>query len=145
MALSTMRLRRETVAVPVDGPAGTETEDLVLYGLQAFDIASLARTHADLIGGLWAAWVGGGKGVDLDLLRDVALERAPLLMAHIIALGAREPEAVEAAAALPVGVQALAVEKVLRLTLEGDGDVKKVAEIVSQVLGTQAPESPATS
>ena len=143
MPINTMRLRRATVAVPVEGPRGDEVETVDLFGLSALDIASLARANLPLLTGLWTLWIAGE--MPPEHLLDVAMEEGPLLLAHVVALGAKSPGAVEDVAEWPAALQVEAAEKVLRLTVEGDGGLKKLVEIAGKLMGMQAPQNSPTS
>lgn len=129
MALSTLRVRRDTVDVE-NAEGGTTT--LTLYGLGADAVAFLAQEHGPVLGALYNAAIKGEinvGNVEQSVVR--LLNEAPLLAASVIAFGCREPEAMEQAADLPVGVQILALQKIFHLTFASEASLKKVGEIVS--------------
>lgn len=131
MGLSTLVLRRDTIEVPVEGGV----EALTLYGLGADAIAFLAQSHGATLGAVYAMAVEGKLSTENagDVIMGL-LDEAPILVASVIAFGAREPEAIEDAAALPLATQIEAVEKIVKLTFAGDRAPKKVVEIVNRMV-----------
>jgi len=132
MALSTIMQQRDQIDVPND-EGGTTA--LPLYGIRGTDIAFLAQEFGPTFSSIYVAAITGK--INLDNVEGAiyqVLEEAPMLAAAVIAHGAREPEAIEAALDLPVGVQLEALEKIMRLTFAGESSPKKAWEIVRGVV-----------
>lgn len=120
-ALSNLVLRTDSVEVPVEGG----TSSLKLRGLSADAIAFMAQFHGEALGAVYTRAVQGGiDATNVVAALDELLSEAPILAATAIAFAADEPDAIEQAAALPLGTQIEALEKIFRLTFEGESAPK---------------------
>ena len=84
----------------------TKSGPIVLRGLNTDDISGLIQRHGALI----ETWFEG----QIDPAQTVAA--APALVADMIACAAGQPEAVDKAASMPIGLQVLAISEVFKLT-----------------------------
>lgn len=71
---------------------------------------------------------GVTKNPDMIQVTKFLVENAPDILAKIIAYSSGEPNAAVTAAKLPVGVQLDALNKIVGLTFEAEGGVKKFGE-----------------
>lgn len=131
MGLSNLVLRSDAIEIPVEGGV----ESIPLYGLGADAVAFLAHSHGAALGAIYAMAVEGKLTIDNvgDVISEL-LDEAPIVVATVIAFGAREPTAVDFAAQLPFATQIEAVEKIVKLTFAGDHAPKKVVEVVNRMV-----------
>jgi hypothetical protein len=103
-------------------------------GLSLPDLRILYETHAETVTSLFDKFTGRDPDnfsiEDLSLLAQVLVVEFPAIVAHVIALGADEPEQFETIATLPIDVQASALEKIAHLSFAMQGGAKNFAEIV---------------
>lgn len=109
-------------------------QSMAVRGLNTDDIMSLVKNH---FGPLSIAFARATRAVEEGLnfeeaeaLSAIATDLGPECIADIIAHGANERDAVDAAKALPIGVQAVALDTIARLTFDSMGGVKNVVAIV---------------
>lgn len=126
--------------------------EFAVRGLSLEDFTVLLRKHYEPAKAIFDRYVNeaaieavdsatNGTPIGLSRVQDVvmeALEVAPALLADVIARAADETERPEMARYLPMGVQVDAVEKIVRLTLEAEGGVEKLAESVRKLVGSLA-------
>lgn len=134
----------ETLVIPTDTvKLGERT--IELRGLGLAHITRIVRDHRQTVTDLYEKAVTGKLDANVaDLALRLADEFTPLA-ALVIACGARSNN-VAVAAELPVSVQAEALEKVIRLTIVGEGGLEKLMEIVVRaVMATASLTSLKTS
>lgn len=85
------------------------------------------------------------EGFDTTFLVEAMIRISPKLVGEVIALSAREPDAVEEASQLPFPVMLEALEKVFRVTFATEGGVKSFAETVIRVANSLTAAMATTS
>lgn len=136
MGLSGFKPKTETV----EYPGGS----FAVRGLSLEDFTVLLRTHHKPMADLFDRYVSEAalEKVDADTggalrlgdMKQVVLEAfelAPGLVGDSIARAADETDNPHVARLLPIGVQIDAISKIVRLTLEAEGGLEKLAETVS--------------
>ncbi|AWY08926.1 tail protein [Ruegeria phage vB_RpoS-V18] len=124
----------------VEYPGGS----FAVRGLSLEDFTVLLRAHHKPMADLFDRYVSEaalesvdantGGALHLGDMKAVVLEAfelAPALVGDAIARAADETENPHIARLLPIGVQIDAITKIVRLTLEAEGGVEKLAETVS--------------
>ena len=84
----------------------TDSTPITLRGLNVDDLSGLIQRHGALI----ETWFEG----EIDPMLTVT--HAPALVADMIACAAGQPDAVDKAAQMPIGLQARAIAEVFKLT-----------------------------
>lgn len=126
MSLKGYQLPTKTIVLPGEG-------SLTLRGLALPDIAKIVENHRPMVEQLFSKYAEDSTNDDLEnitMIGQTLVESAPLLLAHVVAISADEPEEWEVVSKLPFPVQLEAIEAVGKLTFEGSGGVKKVVEMV---------------
>lgn len=95
--------------------------EINLRGLNVDDLSGLIYRH----GGLIETWFEG----EVDMVQTVA--KAPALVADMIACAAGQPEAIDKAAQMPVGLQVRAISEVFRLTFS-EADMGELVRLFVQ-------------
>jgi len=132
----------------VEFPGGAFT----VRGLSADDFVTLMASHNAIMSTLFDRFVTesavqkagleltGGKLKlgDMGNVVQEAVKMAPPLMADVIAHGAGEPELAKTARLLPTGCQIDALTKIMNLTLEAEGGMEKLVEMVATLANSLA-------
>lgn len=130
MSLASFVPLRDSVEIVGEGGA----QSLTLYGLEGLHLALLVQEHREALAAVYASVIAGEvTAQSVPQVLETLLDEAPRLVAAVIAFGCREPDAMLQAAALPIGTQIEAVEKIVRLTLAGDPGGKKALAIVNRL------------
>ncbi|QJI52241.1 pre-tape measure frameshift protein [Cronobacter phage JC01] len=114
-------------------------------GLSFADISSLIRTHMDDLEAVFTMYEREAQGLNfgnlaMARLATALISDAPGLVAHIIALAADSPEFVDKAARLPAFTQLDALKKIGAMTFEEVGGVKKLLEMIVELVENLQPE-----
>lgn len=134
----------ETLMIPTETVAFGK-QSISVRGLGLADITFIVRNHRAVLTDLYAQAVegkleGSVEEIALSLLDDFAP-----LAGMVIAQATDAPESAETATKLPLGVQARLLEKIMELTLIGEGGLEKLMEIVVRAIqGTARLTSPET-
>lgn len=133
MGLRDLQLPTETI----DTPGGSFT----VRGLSFSDIMILVNSHGPQVAALYSTYVDGGDLNMQDFRKAIPelLNQAPRLIAQAIALASNDgsQEAVDIAVQLPVNAQLDALDKLFRLTLTSEAELKKLLErLIDMISGT---------
>lgn len=142
MSLKDFTPKTETITIPSGG-------EFAVRGLSLDDITSLVQLHYGPLAALFDKYIAEGvanavtdsasdenvTAVVMDLARQ-----APRLIADVICHAADERDAQASVSLLPIGVQVATIEAVLRLTLEAEGGLEKLAATVMR-LGSNLTEA----
>lgn len=137
MALSDFKPLKEKITV-------NDTCSVEVRGLSLSDISNLVALHAQDLDGVYELYhdVSLGKefnGIILGELIFKLISSAPGLVSSIIAMASDEPEAVDAAALLPIMSQYEIIQSVFKLTFSDLATLKKVvADAMAKVGEVQA-------
>ncbi|RVC71278.1 hypothetical protein EN759_00240 [Mesorhizobium sp. M00.F.Ca.ET.038.03.1.1] len=130
----------ETLTIPFE-TVTFGTNVLKVYGLSLPHITHIVRHHRAVVADLYTQAIAGKLDVSSAEQLAVGLidDFAPLA-ALVIACGLGEPENAERLAKmnLPLMVQIDALDKIIRLTIQAEGGVGKLTEIVTRVVAAQA-------
>lgn len=105
-------------------------QKLKVRGLSVPHISMLIRSHREILADYYMQAQAGVLPADTETLVADALQKSDTLIARVIACGLGEPERVVEAASLPGGVQIEILDAIIRLTVETEGGVGKLIEIV---------------
>lgn len=120
----------------------TDDEGFEVRGLSLNDISQLISLNKSIMEELFLRYAGGNleelssediAGRSAEAAMGV-LEQAPGMIAHLIALGAEDPEGFDDYVTLPVGVQLEAASEIGRLTFEMSGGSKKFLGLVQALM-----------
>lgn len=106
----------------------TSTGNITLRGINADDLTGLIQRHGALI----ETWFEG----EPDPMQTI--NKAPALVADMIACAAGDPSAVDVAAKMPIGLQIRAITAVFKLTFE-EVDMGNVLRLFMLQAGTGQP------
>ncbi|QPC91449.1 hypothetical protein [Mesorhizobium sp. INR15] len=127
----------ETLIIPSETVA-VGSASLTVYGLGVVHITHIVRHHRAVLDQLYNdAIVGKLEGSVEQIAMSIIDDFAPLA-AMVIACGTGAPTQTEKAAQLPFSVQVDAIEKIVRLTLVGEGGLEKLMEIVARAMSATA-------
>lgn len=110
---------------------------IAVRGLSTPDIEQLVRKYRPEAEALFAM-VKDDKS-DLSTLVSKALGMAPRVFGEVIAVATDEPDAVEEATKLPIGLQIKVLTAVVQMTFGIEGDPKKLGEVLSGLLNNLNP------
>lgn len=105
---------------------------MTVRGLSLADIATLVRSHADLMSDMFSKVAQDPENA-LSVAAVIGarlLDEAPALAVHAIALAADSADRIEDVARIPFPAQIAALETIARLTFATENDLKKVIETV---------------
>jgi hypothetical protein len=123
----------ETLILPTD-TVEFNGVTLELRGLGLADITYIIRHHGGALGDLYEeATAGKLEGSVTEIALKLQDDFAPLA-GMVIAQSMDDPKNAAKAAKLPLSVQAEALEKIVHLTLIGEGGLEKLMEIVVRAL-----------
>lgn len=134
----------ETLIIP------TETVDfngqkLEVRGLGLADITYIVRHHREVVAGLYVQAIEGKLAGTVEEIALSLLDDFAPVAAMVVACGLGSPKQVEKAGQLPFTVQAQILEKIVLLTLVGEGGLEKLMEIaVRAMAGAASLTSPKT-
>ncbi|UVK46818.1 hypothetical protein BPNPMPFG_002528 [Mesorhizobium sp. AR07] len=134
----------ETLIIP------TETvefggQSLTVRGLCLPDITAIVRGHRTVLTELYAEAIAGKLSGSIEEVALAMLGDFVPLASLVIATATDAPHLAPLAAKLPLAVQADALNKIIRLTLVGEGGLEKLMEIVTGALvGANTLISPKT-
>lgn len=111
-------------------------------GLSAPHIIHIVRTHGASLAPLYQEATAGRLPADLNAVAAELGENFTSIAGAIIACGMDRPDQAEKCARLPFAVQMDALDKIVRLTLEVEGGLGKVVEIVTRAAQDLAPLRP---
>ncbi len=121
----------KTIALPGDN-------SMEVRGVSFADIAALASKHLHVMTFLYQKFVAekdaGFTAEGMGGLIVAAMNQFPEAVAELIARAADEPDLWQKVMVLPPATQAEAIEQIIGLTFIGEGDVKKLVEIVTRLL-----------
>ncbi len=130
MALKHYRPKHDTIL------AGEQ--EVAIFGLTVSDISILMDAHRVAIGEMYDLFSNTAKegGIDkrIDHVIVESVRRVPDLVAGVIALAAREPDAVEQAKSLPFTTQVDALVKVFTLTFDEVGGLGNFSAVLQRAL-----------
>lgn len=128
MSLSKFKPRTETIL------AGDEP--VTIYGLTVSDISTLMLAYGDQCKQAYEIFQAAGDAPDITARVNRSLieiaNLVPDLTAAVIALAAREPDAVEQAKSLPFTAQVDALVKIVELTLGSEGGLGNFLAVVQR-------------
>lgn len=134
----------ETLIIPSE-TVEFNGQTLVVYGLGLAEITFIVREHRSVVADLYLRALKGELNGSVEEIAFGLLDEFVPLAALVIACGMRSPKSAAKAAALPLHVQAEAIEKIVVLTLDGEGGLEKLMEIVVRVVqGAARLTSPKT-
>lgn len=84
----------------------TDSAEITLRGINSDDLSGLIQRHGALIETLFEG--------ELDPM--LIITKAPALVADMIACSAGQPDAIDKAASMPIGLQVRAISEVFKLT-----------------------------
>lgn len=130
--LETLIIPSETVTV------GKST--LTVYGLSLPHITFIVRHHRDVVANLYTQAIEGKLAVSAEAIAVQLLDDFAPLASMVIACGLGEPENAARLAKmnLPFAIQVDALQKIIRLTIEGEGGLGKLMEIVTRAAAATA-------
>lgn len=105
-----------------------------LQGLGLPEIAHVLRMHYEAISPIYDLAAAGQLPADAASIAIRMAEDFTPVASAIIACGMRKPAAIDKVAQLPFALQVEALDKIIRLTLDVEGGLGKVVEIVTQAL-----------
>lgn len=128
---------------PIRETASSGKLSISVRGLSLVDLSQILATHSEDLDGILALYdqYGNGDFTNIAFGRYMTnlLTDAPALAAHAIALAMDEPEMVERAQRLPIGLQLEALKTISRLTMVEVGGIKKLFEMLRNVAGNLSP------
>lgn len=128
---------------PIRETVSSGKMSISVRGLSLVDISQILATHGDDLDSLLELYdqYGDGQFTNIAFGRYITnlLTDGPALVAHAIALAMDEPELVERAQRLPLGLQLEAAKTIGRLTLVEVGGVKKLFEMLRNVAANLSP------
>lgn len=128
--LETLIIPSETVTV------GEQT--LTVYGLGLPHITYIVRHHRQVLADLYVKAITGELPGSVEEIAMGIMDDFAPLAGLVIACGVGEPEQASKAAQLGFAVQVDALEKISKLTLEGEGGLEKLMESVTRALAATA-------
>lgn len=110
-------------------PTTKITGGLTVRGLSFVDVSALAKDHYKTLALMFD---GIDANVDINIKKIVGNfgPTAPPLLAAVIAYGCGEPDMIEVAATIPLGIQIEAVTKIVEMTFAVEGGAKQVFQMV---------------
>lgn len=131
MGLRDYELPTETVQIDAKN-------SFTVRGISFEDITRLVNKHGPvlvLVYGKFTEMKGKHdlRPETLGMLVQSVIGQFPEAVADMIAVAAEEPDQTAKISRLPVGIQFDAIEKIIRLTFSGEGDLKKLVEIVTRM------------
>lgn len=129
----------ETLTIPFETVAFSGNS-LKVYGLSLPHITFIVRQHRTVLADLYVQAIDGRLTGSAEEIAVALLDDFAPLASLVIACGIGEPESAERLAKmnLPLAVQIDALDKIIRLTLEAEGGVGKLLEIVARVMAATA-------
>ncbi|TIU88802.1 MAG: hypothetical protein E5W06_00085 [Mesorhizobium sp.] len=108
---------------------------LKVYGLSLTHITFIVRHHREVVANLYTQAISGTLPASAEEIAVSIIDDFAPLVSLVIACGLGEPESAERLAKinLPLAVQADALAKIFRLTVEAEGGLGKLMEIVTKV------------
>lgn len=106
----------------------TSTGNITLRGINSDDLTGLVQRH----GALLETWFEG----EVDPMET--LNKAPALVADMIACAAGDPQSVDVAVKMPIGLQIRAITAVFKLTFE-EVNMGNVGRLFMLRAGTEQP------
>lgn len=131
MGLRDYELPTETVPI-------NDKVSFTVRGISFEDITKLVNKHGPVLVLAYGKFTEMKGKHDLrpetlGLLVQSIITEFPDAVADMIAISAEEPGEAAKIRKLPIGVQFDAIEKIIRLTFTGEGDLKKLVEIVTRM------------
>lgn len=105
-----------------------------LQGLGLPEIAHVVRLHYGAMAPIYDLAASGQLPADATSIAIRMAEDFVPVASAIIACGMRKANSIDKVAQLPFAVQVDALDKIIRLTLDTEGGLGKVLEIVTQAL-----------
>lgn len=134
----------ETLIIPSE-TVDFNGQKLVVYGLGLAEITFIVRQHRVVVAELYKRAIAGELKGSVEEVAFGLLDDFVPLASLVIACGMRSPKSAAIAASLPLTVQAQAIEKIVTLTLVGEGGLEKLMEIVVRAMtGAASLTSPKT-
>lgn len=136
-----LKFALKTAKIEIDGPDNY----VEVRGLSLKDIVQLVELHRPVIEDLFNRF--SGKTPEAITEADAAetimemLDKAPSLVAHIIALGADAAEQFDEIVNLPVGAQVTCLEKIGEFTFATGGGPKKLLGLALKMAGNARSKS----
>lgn len=131
MSLSDLKIPEVTI----ETPGG----DFTVRGLSSDDAVALVAKFGPALGDIYTRIVSAGASITLEdpeasraLVAEVVRD-GPLLVAHIIAIAAGEPESVHVSQKLPITVQVDALRTIIQLTFVSEAQAKKLLGTILDV------------
>lgn len=113
-----------------------------VQGLSAPHLIHIVRTHGAALAPIYQQAAEGKLPADLSAVATELGDNFTSVAGSIIACGMGRPEQAAKCAQLPFAVQLDALDKIIRLTLEVEGGLGKVVEIVTKAARDLAPLRP---
>ncbi|MER9524085.1 hypothetical protein NKI96_10915 [Mesorhizobium sp. M0292] len=129
----------ETLIIPSETVSfGKNT--LTVYGLSLPHITFIVRHHHTVLADLYTQAIEGKLAGSAEEIAVALMDDFAPIASLVIACGLGEPEnaAKLGKLNLPLAVQIDALEKIMRLTLEAEGGVGKLMEIVTRAVAAAA-------
>ncbi len=120
--------------VPID-----EKNSFVVRGISFEDVTKLVNRYGPFLALIYTKIIEMKAKDDLrpetlGMLVQQAFAEFPDAVADLIAMAAEEPDQVQKIKRLPTGIQLDAIDKIMRLTFAGEGDIKKLVETVTRMV-----------
>lgn len=113
-----------------------------VHGLSASHLIHIVRTHGAALAPLYEQATAGRLPADLSAVAVELGDSFTSLAGTVIACGMGRPDQAAKCSTLPFAAQLDALDKIVRLTLEVEGGLGKVVEIVTKAARDLAPLRP---
>lgn len=127
----------ETLIIPTD-TVEFNGQKLELHGLGLAEITFVVRHNRELLADLYQKALKGELIGSVEEIALMLLDEFVPLASVVIACGLGAPQSADKAAKLPLRVQVEAIEKIIDLTLVGEGGLEKLMEIVTRAMAGAA-------
>ncbi|OQM75598.1 phage pre-tape measure protein [Manganibacter manganicus] len=123
----------ETLTIPTE-TVEFNGKTFEVRGLGLAQITFIVRQHREVVADLYQQAINGKMTGSIEEIALSMIDDFVPLASLVIACGMDSPNSADKAAKLPLAVQAQFLEKIVSLTLMGEGGLEKLMEIVVRVM-----------